>query len=67
MYGTDFGSPFAVLMSGHTPSVQANSLATPSNLKILKIVASETSSFLPILSALACEINSRKVTVTRIK
>ena len=45
-------------VSGHTPSIQADSLATPSNLKIV----------FPFLLLLACEINSRiqKVTVTRI-
>ena len=54
-------------VSNHTHTVQADSLATPSNLKI---VDSETSSSLPILSALACEIDSRilrKKTVARIK
>ena len=38
-------------VSDHTPSIQADLLATPFNLKILKIVASETCSSLPILSA----------------
>ena len=37
-------------VSDHSPNVQADSLATPFNPKILKIVAGETSSSLPILN-----------------
>ena len=44
-------------VSDHTPNILADSLATFSNLKMLKIVTSETSSSLPIFSAMWSKFN----------